>query len=227
MNALAVSIAVILFPGLIATAICDQIATHSPRWRTFKYTVYSFIFGVSCYIVLQFLEWVPILISNVLHDLHQPFVQLRVWSIAYAQRADVDLWEVLWASAIAPLVAGVATAIDTRKLLTRLARRLRVSNKFGDENLFSYYLNSEDVRWVYIRDPHVNQTYVGNVRDFSEADHIQEIVLSDVTVYNYESSERLYSLPTIYLARPIGTFTIEAVPPEPIQEVSYVKKAAE
>ena len=49
---------------------------------------------------------------------------------------------------------------------------------------------------------------------YSENEHIQEIVLSEVTVFNYEDSEELYFIPTIYLTKPIGKFIIEAIPSE-------------
>ena len=219
MNDLVISIAVILFPGLIATVVCDQIASHSPSWRTFKYVVYSFIFGVVCYIAVQFIDWVGVFFWNGMRwQPPQSFQLLHVWSIATSQRADIKLGEVLAASAISPFVAALATAIDTLKLLTRAAQWLHVSWKFGDENLFSYYLNRKDIEWVYIRDPSVNQTYEGSVELYSETDHIQEIVLSDVTVYNYETIDRLYWLPSIYLARPIGTFTIEAGIPKSLKQ---------
>jgi len=211
MNELAVSIAIVLFPGLISTVICDKIAIHGRDWRTFKYGVYSFIFGVLSYAIVQLLLSAWQIADFVLVGTPVLFTRLRVWSLASTQHADIALWEVCAASAVAPIIAFVATTISEHKWLTRLAQRLHVSNKFGDENLFSYYLNSDEVQNVYIRDPNVNQTYAGRVLEYSETDHIQEVVLSGVTVYDYEGSQPLYSLPTMYLARPIGTFTIETV----------------
>jgi len=211
MNALAVSVAVILFPGLIATIICDKIAVHSARWRSFKYSVYSFIFGVMCYAALQLICWIGQNAMNLVVGTSQEPIRLHVWSLVVSQQTDIHLWEVFWASLMAPVIAAIATVINSRKLLTRIAQRLRISQKFGDENLFSYYLTSNEIQWVYIRDPSVNQTYEGRVWAYSETDNIQEIVLSEATVYEYESSKKLYSLPTVYLARPTGTFAIEAI----------------
>jgi hypothetical protein len=213
MNALAISIAVILFPGLLATVICDKIAVHSPKWRTFKYGLYSFIFGVICYIAAQFAEWaLQWLASLCSPGPKQPLQLLHVWTFATSQQAEVKLAEVLYATIAAPFVAAIATAINSWKVLTKLADWLKISNKFGDENLFSYYLSSKNIDWVYVRDPSINQTYQGRVWGYSETDHIQEVVLWEVSVYTYETAEFLYSLPTIYLSRPTGTFAIEAIP---------------
>jgi hypothetical protein len=153
MNALAVSIAVILFPGLIATVICDKIAVHCERWRAFKYSIYSFVFGVSAYAAVQLIYWLCELIAC------SALTPLEVWSIATSQQGDINLWEVLWASLLSPVIAAVATLVSGQKWLTRFAQWSGISNKYGDENLLSYYLNSQEIQYVYIRDPSINQTY--------------------------------------------------------------------
>jgi hypothetical protein len=213
MNELAVSIGVISFPGLLACIICDKVASHSPKWRIFKYSIYSFVFGVCCYGTEQAIYSAWQFLSGLACSPISARPLLRVWSIATAQKADISLSEVIWATALSPVIAIAATLINNYKVLNKLAQRTKISYKFGDENLFSYYLNARTLNWVYIRDPNTNQTYKGNVVSWSETDHIQEVVLSDVTVYEYETSRELYDLPTIYLAKPTGTFVIEAIPP--------------
>jgi hypothetical protein len=141
------------------------------------------------------------------------------------QKADIIFSEVFWATILAPAVAAVATIINQRKYLTRFARWIGISYKYGDENLFSYYLNRTDIDRVYIRDLTTLQTYIGVVEQYSETDHIQEVVLSDVYVYEYETSEFLYKLPSIYLARATGTFVIEAYPAVKQQEEQNGEKA--
>lgn len=65
MNELAIAVGVILFPGLITAVICDKITVHSPRWGSFKYSVYSFIFGVSCYVALQGLAYAKLALPAI------------------------------------------------------------------------------------------------------------------------------------------------------------------
>lgn len=210
MNELAVSVGVILFPGLITSIICDKIASHSPKWRTFKYVVYSFVFGVICYAFAELFSGTLHAIGTILWDVKAPQpLPLRVWSIATAQKVDINLFEIALATSLAPFVAVAATLMNNYKVLNSIAQKMRVSYKFGDENLFSYYLNRDDVLWVWIRDRGADLSYAGKVISWSEIDHIQEVVLSNVVVYRYTDSEELYSLPSIYLARPTGTFVIE------------------
>lgn len=208
MNDLALLIGLISFPGLIATVICDKLLVHAERWNSFKYGIYTFIFGVGSYVVLQLLAWATFFLSR-----HLPFLSknatLGLWS-TLSSGHDLHFSEVAWATGLAPLIALAAVYCVNKKHMTRFAQRLGISNKYGDENLFSYFLNSPDVSWVYLRDPDAGFSYRGVVRSFSETKEVQEITLTDVTVYSYEDSDPLYQLDSIYLSKPLGTFTIES-----------------
>ncbi len=219
MNELAVAVGVILFPGLIAAVICDQITVHSPKWGAFKYSVYSFIFGLACYAVLQLIifAW-QCAASHASPVLASEWATLNVWTIATTQEVSIKLSEVFWATFLSPVVAATAALSVNRKLINRWARLLRVSAKYGDENLFYFFLNSPNIDWVYVRDISNKLTYQGRVVSFSEADHMQELLLSDVTVFAYETSDEFYSVPFIYLTKVPGSFVIETVPPELLEK---------
>jgi hypothetical protein len=215
MNELAVSIGVVLLPGLVTSIICDKTAAHSEKWDGLKYGIYSFVFGVLCYALIQsvlivrwcILEWFGWADASNLF-----FPMMHVWSIAVALKPDIRLEEILFASIAAPFIAAAATWINNEKFFNRVFQFLGLSYKYGDENLFSHYLTRNDVQAVYVRDATVNHTYEGLVSSYSETDHIQELVLVYVTVYEYSTSKKLYDLPSIYLSKPAGTFVIEAIP---------------
>lgn len=219
MNELAIAVGVILFPGLITAVICDKITVHSPKWGSFKYSVYSFIFGVSCYVALQVLaylwDWIA---ASALPPLVLVSATLDVWAIVTTQRASIDPSEVFWATLLSPGIAAGAAFIVNHKLINRVAQKLRISSKYGDENLFSFFLNAQNIDWVYVRDISNKLTYQGRVVSFSEADDMQELVLSEVTLFAYETSDELYSVPVIYLSKARGTFIIEAIPPELLEK---------
>ena len=209
MNDLAILIGLISFPGLVATIICDKILVHTERWSTFKYLIYSFIFGVACYLSLQL---VSVLLGTT--DRHLPFLSsnptLSIWSTLLDQSSKPQWGEIAWATLIAPFIAGLAALAVNKKAVNKISQKLGISGKYGDENLFSYYLNSPDVAWVYVRDIPNDLSYRGLVRSFSETKEIQELVLTDVTVFNYNESDELYKVDSIYLTKPIGAFIIEA-----------------
>jgi len=220
MDELAIAVGVILFPGLIAAVICDKITVHSPKWESFKYSVYSFIFGVSCYVALQFIthswNWVACHFDPSLM-LASP--TLDVWTVATTQKITIDPSEVFYATIIAPVIAGLAAFTVNHKLINRVAQRLRLSTKYGDENLFSFFLNSKEIDWIYVRDIPNGLTYQGRVVSFSETDDMQELVMSQVTVFKYETSDELYSIPLMYLSKARGAFVVEAVSPELLVKV--------
>lgn len=208
MNDLAILIGLISFPGLISTILCDKLLVHAERWDAFKYGVYTFVFGVGSYVALQSAVW---LLAAT--DRHLPWLeardQLQLWTTLISGKS-LDFSEVGWATAIAPLIALVSVYFVNKKIINRAAQKLGISNKYGDENLFSYFLNSPDVYWLYVRDPGAALSYRGAVRSFSETKDVQEVVLTDVTVYSYPDSDELYRLDSIYLSKPLGAFIIEA-----------------
>lgn len=219
MNDLAIAIGVILFPGLITAVICDKITVHSPKWGSFKYSVYSFIFGVSCYVLLQFFAYIWSLFAPyIFPPLMLSSPTLNVWTIATTQKPLINPTEIFLATIISPFIAALAAFTVNHKVLNKIAKTIKISDKYGDENLFSFFLNSQNIDWVYVRDIQNNLTYQGRVVSFSENDGMQELVMSEVTVFKYETSEEFYSVPLIYLSKPSGKFIIEAVPPELLEE---------
>ena len=215
MNELAVIIGVILFPGLIAAVICDKLVVHTVKWDTFKYGIYSFIFGVLSYVLLQAIYLIPLTLPScncAIVATKQTI--LNVWTIVKPKEINISLLEVFYATLLAPIVAALSASIVNFKLINKLAKLLNISRKYGDENLYSFFLNSDNVNWVYVRDIKNNLTYEGKVVSFSETDSMQELVLSDVTLYAYETSKKLYSIPVIYMVKPMGEFIIETVPSE-------------
>lgn len=215
MNQLAIAVAIIMFPGIVAAVICDKIIVHQPRWDHFKFGLYSFVLGVSCYLFLQGLVYSFDLIFTKYFSLNKLlWSHLKVWSIISNGSPNIKALEVFQATMLAMPVAYFASLIVNYKIFNKVSQRLRISNKYGDENLFSYFLNANEVNWIYIRDIENDLTYQGRVISFSENDNIQEIVLSNVTVYSYQNSEEYYSVPSLYLCKKMGTFVIETIPSE-------------
>jgi len=109
-------------------------------------------------------------------------------------------------ASIAGIILGlISSAIDHYKVINRLAIWLRISNKYGDINLYSHFLNSLNMDPVYFRDLKSNLTYHGMVELFSENDEIREIVLTNVRVYYNEGKSEeimeIYKLNYVYLSR--------------------------
>lgn len=214
MNQLAITVVVILLPGIIATVICDKITVHS-KWDAFKYGLYSFVLGVFTYALLQLFFYAFDVAQYIgSKDAVWPgkWTHLKIWTSAVNDEQEISAWEIFLAACLSLPTAFLASWLITYKVFNKIAQALRLSAKYGDENLYSYYLNAKEIDWIYVRDPKANLTYQGRVVSHSETDDMQELVLSEVTVFRYEDSAELYSVPTIYLSKEIGQFVIEAVP---------------
>lgn len=211
MNELVVTLVLILLPGIIAAVIADKITVHS-RWGSFKFGLYAFLLGVGCYATLQLAFWAWCFMSHVLCSNCSEYGQLRIWSVALDDGVSIHGREVVLATILALPVAFLASWIVNFKLLNRLAQKLRITTKYGDENLYSHYLNSQEIDWIYVRDQESDLTYQGRVMSLSENESVNEVVLVDVTVFRYTDSKKLYEVPSLYISKPLGSFIIEAIP---------------
>lgn len=93
-----------------------------------------------------------------------------------------------------------------------LMQKLKITGKYGDEDVWDFVLNkkflsqkendsnsnTEDVKYVNIRDIKNNIMYSGFVAYFSETDKDREIFLIDADVYKSDGT-KLYSCPKLYL----------------------------
>lgn len=225
MNQLAIAVAIIMFPGIIAAVISDKIIVHQPKWDYFKFGIYSFVLGTSCYIFLQIFGYCfDILFSTCFRMNKIQWINLEIWNVISNGNTKLKPLEVFQATMLSFPTAYFASFIANYKILNKISQQLRISDKYGDENLFSFFLNAKEVDWIYVRDIENNLTYEGRVVSYSENDSIQEIVLSNATVYSYKDSEEYYSVPSLYLCKKTGSFMLESIPNE-LLEVENERKA--
>lgn len=211
MNQLAVTLVVLLLPGIIAAIIFDKITSHS-KWDAFKFALYSLVLGIFCYSLLQAICWGADIVRCITAPLTWSF--LSIWNSALQTESSLRAIEVCFAVVLSAPVAFFCSYLVNHKVFNKLASRMGVSQKFGDENLFSYFMNGVDVVWVYVRDRDAALTYSGQVVSFAENNSCHEIVLGSVRVYAYENSEYLYEVANVYICRPLGSLVVESISDE-------------
>jgi hypothetical protein len=124
---------------------------------------------------------------------------LQIWG-SLSDSKSIPYGEVVLGAVFGFVVGLAATALYFYKILNRLSKWLRLSNKYGDENLYSYFLNAEGTRIVYVRSIKLNITYYGYVKAFSETENISELIMTDVSVYDYQAQTKFYDVDQIYLS---------------------------
>jgi hypothetical protein len=183
---------VLLFiPGILCAWIVDALTTH-PQRTQFRFTLRALILGVTSYGILA--VFAPgVSFFQALSDLE----------------IAPSLVESGYASAVAVGLAIVLTYVANHKTLYKIARHLRLSKRFGDQDVWSYLFNSPDVDWITVRDHERNLVYDGRVRLFSEESLNAELYLEEVRVYDNPSGEFLYEVAGMYMALDRAKMTIE------------------
>lgn len=192
MNELTIKLILILLPGAIATIIFGKLILHK-EWDSFKFGLFSVLFGIFSYFIFQ----LYILFFNIFKE--REFSDLSIWG-DLTDAKSIPYGEIIIATIISVLLSLFVSYVHNRKVIENIAKAFDISNKYGDENLFSRFLNSDSTEYVYLRDIKNNLTYYGWVKSFSETDTVSEIRLANVTVYSYTESTEYYSVSEVYLS---------------------------
>lgn len=144
-----------------------------------------------------------------LNDGKSPFLALRA---IYDKNLSVDrtvIWEIVLATVIAAIVAVIASYVEQYKLIHKLARWIKATKRYGDEDVWDYFNQSPTVKWVYVRDHKYDLVYYGWIQAFSDPYKERELILRDVEVFRNSTFARLYRSDLIYLSRKSDELTIE------------------
>jgi hypothetical protein len=199
MSELTLKLIVILVPGALAVFIYNRLTTHK-EWSSFIFTTNAIILGFFSYLCLQIFVNIPVLAHNIAgKGTSKAYTLLQTFSLLSDSKL-IPYREVFYSSVFSVLLAYLWSYINQRRFVNRLAQYLKISWKYGDENLYSHFLEASDTHIVYIRNPRLNLTYRGQVRSFAETETISEISLANVTVYSYDNSDVLYEVEKIYLS---------------------------
>lgn len=201
MTALIVSLALIVLPGLI-WAHLDRKFASGARSENWFFVGRAFVFGLTSYTatygVYGLLGW-PFEVEELTRGSQGTGLsQQAIDEIVVALTLTVPL-SVIWLMA------------KNRKWVPRALRWLGATNKYGDEDLWAYLMNSDEpaVRFVNVRDFANKVVYSGYTQFWSEEGDTREIVLTEVIMYNSDTGQELQKMAHVYLARPKDQITLE------------------
>jgi RsiW-degrading membrane proteinase PrsW (M82 family) len=204
---LTLKLIIILIPGAIATVIIDKLTIHK-EWSPFKFVVNSIILGIFSYLTLQLVENFLVFIHNLFGSQAILYTNLIIWNTLEDSKT-IPYKEVIFSAICGIFIGGIGTLFENYRVINKIGKKLRLTNKYGHENLFSYFLNSKETGYVYLRNFKNDLTYLGYIKSFCETENTSEIVLGDVSVYTCESSDLLYEIEEIYLSFPKTEIIIE------------------
>ncbi|WP_157778201.1 DUF6338 family protein [Parageobacillus thermoglucosidasius] len=195
---LTVRLLFLFLPGIVSTIIIDTLTSHR-RNQLFHFVIHSFLLGVASYFVVFLL----VSLINYSAQLLGRYSTLKSTFMDSLLNNDVQInvIEVFLSTVVGALLAILFVAIINQKILYKISNWLHISNKHGDEDIWEFLFNSNDVEWVNIRDLESKIVYQGAVSAFSHKDDNRELVLSQVKVFKDDESgelRELYDMSFVY-----------------------------
>jgi len=192
----------LFFPGLISAFLVDKLTVHRPREKFF-FLIQSFILGLVSY----FLYWIILkVISLRVDNIDTSMIFLKSLTVS---NVTFSFWEIFYVTICSIIIALTITVSAKHKALNRFARKYRLTNKFGELDVWGYFMNLKEVEWVTVRDHPNDLIFDGWIQAFSDDSKHAEILLRDVSVYKNSTGKRLYQVGSIYLSRNRQDISIE------------------
>jgi hypothetical protein len=206
LSALTIRVLLLFFPGVLCAMLVDSLTVHRERTPT-QFLTYSFVLGLSSYLLLYAARescataagWVGL----------RPPLPITFFDALVNEKTRISGREIVLAVTIGLPLAGAISAVLNHRLIHRVGRKLRISRRFGDLDVWGFVFNSPGLGWVVVRDLVHGLTYQGWVDVFSDTSHPAELFLRNVTVFNSTTGAKLYEAARVYLSRPIEALTIE------------------
>jgi hypothetical protein len=188
----------LLIPGVVATIMLIQI-TGDKKMSVFNFVINSALYGIASFLIMEF----SISLFNIIKTLFYPGhvikwgLNLTIWNNLFDNNKEFNKIELV-ISYILSIPLGIFYGyFISRKLLNRLFKPLKLTNRYGDNDVWSFFLNSPNTQWVLVRDKLTNLTYFGNVRAYSDTSEKREILLNDVQVLQ-QTNGNTYMIPILY-----------------------------
>jgi hypothetical protein len=124
-------------------------------------------------------------------------------------KLPLNFWEIFFATLLSIPMGFIVSLFINKKVLHKLAKKLKVSNKFGEIDVWSYIMNAQMPEWVVVRDIENDLMYEGWIQAFSDSTERDELFLRDVRVFTNKTAKELYEVPALYLPKNRKNLTIE------------------
>ncbi|KAA6351775.1 hypothetical protein EZS27_000900 [termite gut metagenome] len=202
----------ILMPGVIATLMVNQLSSKKIT-SVFFFIIYSALFGIITFIIMEILYSIGIVIvTSFWGDWKnlQWGANLNIWDNIYDNSNKYNRIEIFTSYVLSIPLGLLYGYIYLKKWPNKLFKYFKWTDRYGDDDVWSFYLNSPETDWVYVRERTTNLTYFGKIRAFSDSGVKREILLADVEVYRTDDGEKLYNLKSIFLELDEFNYSIES-----------------
>jgi hypothetical protein len=208
LSALTLRVVLLFFPGVVCALMVKALMNRGER-GVLDFWVDSFVFGVGTYLLLASMRIGCAAIARA-GGWPAP-AEITFFDVLLSETGRISWGEIALSAVIAVLLGATVAAIGNHNLLYRAAERLGISRKFGEPDVWSYFLNSPDIQWVAVRDFATDMVYEGAVEAFSDTGAAPELLLRRVKVSRSSTDTKLYECDRVYLSRDRSSLVIEQI----------------
>jgi hypothetical protein len=208
LSSLTLRVLLLFFPGVLCALLVDALTVHRERTPA-QFLTNAFALGMASYLSLALVRDVVAAFSGWLR-LSEP-LDITFFDALVNDGVKIAWGEITLAAAVALILAGAISAMTNHNVIFRFARRLGISRKTGEIDVWGLLFASDLGDRVIVRDPAHDLAYRGSVEAFSESSERAELLLSDVVVYRHTTATKLYETDRLYLARNVNELVIEAI----------------
>lgn len=191
-NSTLLSLVLIFIPGILCYGIIAALAEKKDRDNITMF-LQIFMYGVFSYLFLAAAHWWR---PGFFPDIST----IAILNPAEIEKSRIDP-EVIGFASLFGVLQGLAITLNlNRQVVLRLCRLIGLSERFGDEDVWTLLLNSTDTDG-YATVRHKGLIYQGYVKGFSSGGEDRELLLTNVSVFkDDEDVTEAGTIPIFYMA---------------------------
>jgi len=201
----------LILPGVIATLMLRYITT-SRKYSPFEFVIYSAVLAIGMLITMEiaYSMWNIVSIPFRSGVKLEWSLNLNLWDSIFNNKQEIPKVEIFFYYLLSFPFGFIIGLIISKKIVNRILQRTGLTKRYGDNDVWSFYLNLQETDWVTVRDQKNNLSYFGQIVVFSDSEETREIVLQSVDVYQSDKLEKQYSVESVYLELEKYYYTIES-----------------
>ncbi|GHV94666.1 hypothetical protein AGMMS50293_09860 [Spirochaetia bacterium] len=193
---------ILLIPGFICFSIFRKIAVYrrdSKKNFGFQEIIIIIVYSL---IICMFYDLFCALIN---------YLAKKDYSFTLSKLVDIEMYNAIELSLLCliAIISGYLFSIlETHKIINKIAMSLRVTNYYGDTDVWTSFCANENTNWIYARDHKLNLIYYGLLEQYSDPGEERELIITNVRVFS-ENGDFCYNCPKMYICRQANEITLE------------------
>jgi len=197
-SASVMGIVLLMIPGIVTNKIVKKLVGDYEE-ETWESLVSIFTYSIINYTIFG-------LIYNLFNDnkleLSKMLTQLAEGSLV------TDLKQLALVTLLGIIIAYIIALVSNKKYINRFGQFLKVTKRYGEEDVWNRFHNTNFNDWMIVRDHKLELYYSCIINTFSDNTGLRELILLEVMVYN-SRGDFLYETPVMYIGRETNELTIE------------------